>query len=82
MNCLHSFRTKNKFESHKKVGKNNDCGSAEMTSEDTIMSLFSKYQNSDKVPFIIYVNFECLIEKIDGCKPQQKYVNKLHQVLQ
>ena len=72
MNCLHSFRTKNKFESHKQVGKNKDYGSAEMASEDTIMSLFSKYQKSDKVPFMIYVNLEWLIEKIDGCKPQQK----------
>ena len=72
MNCLHSFRTKNKFGSHKKVGKNKDCGSTEMTSEDTIISLFSKYEKSDKVPFMIYVDLECLIEKTDGCKPQQK----------
>ena len=72
MNCLHSFRTNNKFEPHKKVGENKDCRNAEMTSEDTIILLFSKYQKSDKALFMIYVDLECLIEKIDGYKPQQK----------
>ena len=31
---------------------------------------------------MIYVDLECLIGKIDGCKPQQMQLNKLHQVLQ
>ena len=39
--------TKNKFESHKKVGENKGCGSAELSSEDTMMSVFSKYQKCD-----------------------------------
>ena len=56
----------------KKVGENKDCGNAKMTSEDTIILLFSKYQKSDKALFMIYVDLECLIEKIDGYKPQQK----------
>ena len=39
------------------------------------------------LPFIIYADLECLIEKIDGCKnkkirPQQKRVNIFHQVFQ
>ena len=29
---------------------------------------FSKYQKSDKAPFIIYVDLENLMEKIDECK--------------
>ena len=39
-----------------------------MTSEDSKLSEFNKYQKSDKVPFIIYADLECIIEKIDGCK--------------
>ena len=27
-----------------------------------------QYQKSDKNPFIIYVDLECIIKKIDGCK--------------
>ena len=29
---------------------------------------FNQYQISDKVPFIIFADLKCLIEKIDGCK--------------
>ena len=38
-----------------------------MPSEDTKIIEFYQYQKSDKAPFIIYADFECLIEKIDGC---------------
>ena len=31
-----------------------------------------KYQKSDKTPFLIYADLECLIEKIDGCKNSPK----------
>ena len=35
---------------------------------DTKISEFTQYQKSDKAPFIIYVDLECLIEKIDRYK--------------
>ena len=28
----------------------------------------NQYQKSDKAPFIVYTDLECLIEKTDGCK--------------
>ena len=39
-----------------------------MPSEDTKILEFNQNQKSDKAPFIIYADLECLIEKIDGCK--------------
>ena len=39
-----------------------------MPSEDTKILEFNKYQKSDKSPFIIYADLECIIEKIDECK--------------
>ena len=39
-----------------------------MPSEDTQVLEFIQYQKSDKAPFIIYADLECLIEKIDGSK--------------
>ena len=39
-----------------------------MPSEHTKILDFNQYQKSDKVPFIIYADLECLIEKIDGYK--------------
>ena len=39
-----------------------------MPFKDTKILDFNRYQKSDKPPFIIYADIECLIEKIDGCK--------------
>ena len=67
LNCLHSFRTKYKLKSHKKVCKNKDFCNFLMPSEDT-KTEFNQYQKSDKAPFVIYADLQCLIEKIDECK--------------
>ena len=68
LNYLHSFRTKNKLESHRKKCENKDFCSVIMPSEDTKILGFNQYKKSDKAPFIIYADLECIIEKIDGCK--------------
>ena len=39
-----------------------------MPSEDTTMLEFNQYKKSDKAPFNIYSDLECLTEKTDGCK--------------
>ena len=50
-----------------------------MLFEDTKILELNQYQKSDKLPFIIYANLECLIEKIDGCKnnPESLSATKL-----
>ena len=63
MNCLHSFRTKNKLESCKKVRQNKDFCNVIMPSEDTKILEFHNYQKSDKVSFITYTDLEYIIEK-------------------
>ena len=68
LNCLHSFRAKDKLESPKKLCENKDFFNIVMISKETKTLKFNWYQISDKAPFIIYADFECLIEKIDGCK--------------
>ena len=68
LNFLHSFRTKIKLESHKRVCENKDFCNVIMPSEDTKILEFSQYQKSDKAPFIVYADLECIIEKIDECK--------------
>ena len=65
LNCLHSFRTKNKLESHKKVCKNKKFGNVIAPSEDIKISEYNQYQKFDKAPFITYAVLECIIEKID-----------------
>ena len=39
-----------------------------MPSEDTKILELNHYQKSDKALFIIHVDVECVIEKIDECK--------------
>ena len=50
-----------------------------MPFEDIKVLEFNQYQISDKAPFIIYADLECLIEKIDGCKnnPENSFTAKL-----
>ena len=68
LNYLHSCRTKNKLELHKKVCENKNFGNVIMPSEGTNILEFNKHQKSDKAPFIIYADLEFITEKIDGCK--------------
>ena len=68
LNRFHSFRTKNKLESHKRVCENKDFSNVIMPSEKSKILEFNQYQKSNKAPFVIYVDHECVIEKINGCK--------------
>ena len=67
LNCLHSFRTKNKLESHKEIFENKDFCKVIMPSEDKILE-FNQYQKSNKATSIICADPECFIEKTDACK--------------
>ena len=40
------------------------------------MSELNKYRKSDKVSFIIYADFECLIEKIDECEKNPENLSR------
>ena len=68
LNRLFSFATGNKREPHKKVCGNKDSCNVIMPSEDSKILEFNQYHKSNKTPFIIYADLECLIEKIDGSK--------------
>ena len=50
LNCLHSFRTKSKLKSHKKVFENKYFCNVIMASEDTKTLEFNQYQKSDEAP--------------------------------
>ena len=67
-NCLHSFATENKLESHKKVCENKDFCNIAMSSKDTKILKFHQYQKSDRALIFIYADFQCIIEKIERRK--------------
>ena len=47
-----------------------------MSFEDTKTLEFNQYQKSDKAPFTIYVDLECIIEKIYRCKKNTEKSSK------
>ena len=53
LNCLYSFRTKSKLETHKRVCENKNFYDVFMSSEDTKVLEFNQYQKSYKALFII-----------------------------
>ena len=67
LNCFHSYRTKNKLESHKKICKNHDYYHVEMPTKDNNIIKYNHGEKSMKVPFIIYADLECLLEKMSTC---------------
>ena len=67
LNCFHSYTTKNKLEEHKKICENNEYCHVEMPNEDNKIIKYNKGEKSIKLPFIIYADLECLLEKMSTC---------------
>ena len=67
LNCFHSYRTENKLESHKKICENHDYCHVEMPAKESNIIKYNHGEKSMKVPFIIYADLECLLEKMSTC---------------
>ena len=81
LNCFHSYRTENKLNAHKKVCENHDYCNIEMPSNDNNLINYNKGEKSLKLPFIIYADLECLLEKISTCynNPNLSSTTKINQ---
>ena len=80
LNCFHSYRTKNKLESHKKICGNHDYCHVEMPTKDNNNIKYNHGEKSMKVPFIIYADLECLLEKMSTCinNPDESSTTKIN----
>ena len=67
LNCFHSYRTKNKLEEHKKICENHDYCHVEMPAKDNNIIKYNQGEKSIKLPFIVYADLECLLEKMVTC---------------
>ena len=67
LNCFHSYRTKNKLDAHKKICENHDYYHIEMPTKDNNIIKYNQGENSIKLPFIVYADLECLLEKMSIC---------------
>ena len=60
LNCFRSNRTRNKLEAHKKICENHNYCNVEIT--------YNQGEKSVKLPFVIYADLECLLEKMSTCQ--------------
>ncbi|XP_067216947.1 uncharacterized protein [Linepithema humile] len=64
--CLHYFRTIEKLSAHSvDCGKMNDCAVV-LPSEDDKWLTFRNYNRKERLPFVVYADLECTLEKKDG----------------
>ena len=80
LNCLHSYRTKIKLEAHKKICENCDYCHVEMPTKDNNTIKYNHGEKSIKLPFVVYANLECLLEKMSTCynNPEESSTTKIN----
>ena len=78
LNCFHSYTTRQKLERHQKICKDHDFYHVQMPDEDNKILKYNHGEKSLKVPFVIYEDLECLLEKIDTYQnnPEKSYTEK------
>ena len=67
LNCLLSFRTKNKIKKQKSVCESHDYCYVEMPKENNKILKYNHGEKSMKVPFIIYADLNSMLEKMNTC---------------
>ena len=80
LNCFCSYSAKNKLEKHKEIRENHDYCHVEMPTKDNNIIKYNRGEKSIKMPFTIYADLECLLEKIDTCEndPNKSYTTKIN----
>ena len=80
LNCFHSYRTKNKLEAHKKICEKHDHCHIEMPTKDNNIIKYNHGEKSMKLPFLIYADLECLLEKMSTCQnnPNKSSTTKIN----
>ena len=80
LNCFHLYRTKNKLDAHKKICENHEYCHIEMPTKYNNTIKYNQGEKSLKLPFIIYADLECLLEKINTCynNPEESSTTKIN----
>ena len=68
LNCFCAYSTKNKLEAHKKICEDHDYCHVEMPTKDNNTIKYNQGEKSIKLPFVVYANLECFLEKIITCQ--------------
>ena len=68
LNCFRSYRTKSKFELAKKICENHNYCNVEMPTKDNNIIKYNQGEKSIKLPYVVYADLECLLEKMSTCQ--------------
>ena len=77
LNCLNGFDNPEKLDKHKEYCSESESIKINMPEPETFIK-FKNFLYSERAPFAIYADFECLTKPIDNCKPdpEKSYTNK------
>ena len=78
LNCFHPYTTEKELRKHERMCRDHDCCHLKIPDEDNKILKYIPGEKSRKVPFIIYVDLECLLRKINTCQnnPEKSYTEK------
>ena len=68
LNCFNSYATKKRLKKHERICRDHDFCYLKMPDENNKILKYIQGEKLLKVPFIIYADLECLLQKIDTCK--------------
>ena len=68
LNCFRWYRTRNKLQVHKKICENHDYCNVEMSTKDNNIIKYNQGEKYIKLPFVVYADLECLLEKMSTCQ--------------
>ena len=79
-NCLQSFTLESSRDEHQVYCKDNETVRVEIPKRGSTIEFYDG-QNQFKVPFMMYANFEAILEPIQGPSPdpEEPYTSKVNQ---
>ena len=78
LNCFNSYTSKNKLKEHEEICNNHDSCRIEIPEWVDKILKHNSGEKSLKAPFAIYLDFECLLKKIESTQnnPKKSYTEK------
>ena len=80
LNCFCAYSSKNKLEEHKRICENHNYCHVERPTKDNNTIKYNNGEKSMKLPFVIYADLECLLEKMSTCinNPNESSTTKIN----
>ena len=78
INCFHSYTRERKLRKHEKICNDHDFCYLKMPDKDNKILTYIPGKISLRIPFVIYVDLECLLQKINTCSnnSEKSYTEK------